>query len=84
MVRNDGLTLFCMGWCTDSWAESIAYQMTKMSAADAVVRLSGPIALAKAHATLNFEYCAREASQILGGIAYTRGGRGEKVERLYR
>ncbi len=26
----------------------------------------------------------REASQIFGGLAYTRGGQGEKVERLYR
>lgn len=30
------------------------------------------------------EYCAREAAQILGGNSYTRGGQGEKVERLYR
>ena len=27
---------------------------------------------------------AREASQIFGGLSYTRGGQGEKVERLYR
>lgn len=31
-----------------------------------------------------FDFCAREASQVLGGIAYSRGGQGEKVERLYR
>ena len=30
------------------------------------------------------EFCAREASQIFGGLSYTRGGQGEKVERLYR
>ena len=30
---------------------------------------------------LNFN---REASQIFGGLAYTRGGQGEKVERIYR
>ena len=29
-------------------------------------------------------YCAREASQVFGGLSYTRGGQGEKVERLYR
>ena len=44
----------------------------------------GPIALLKAHAGIVFEYCAREAAQIFGGLAYTRGGQGEKVERLYR
>jgi len=47
-------------------------------------RLAGPIALLKAQSTLTFELCAREASQIFGGLAYTRGGQGEKVERLYR
>jgi hypothetical protein len=38
----------------------------------------------QAQATQTFELCAREASQIFGGLAYTRGGQGEKVERLYR
>ena len=31
-----------------------------------------------------FEFCAREACQIFGGLAYSRGGQGEKIERLYR
>lgn len=44
----------------------------------------GPIALCKAQATQTFEYCAREAAQIFGGLSYTRGGQGEKIERLYR
>merc|ERR1719281_1587877 len=35
-------------------------------------------------ATKTFEYCAREAAQIMGGVSYVRGGQGEKVERLYR
>jgi hypothetical protein len=47
-------------------------------------QLGGTIALAKAHCSRVFEFCAREASQILGGASYTRGGVGEKVERLYR
>lgn len=42
------------------------------------------IALLKAHSTDVFEYCAREASQVLGGLSYTRGGQGEKIERLSR
>ena len=32
-------------------------------------------------ATLAFEFCAREAAQILGGASYLRG---DTVERLYR
>ena len=58
--------------------------------------LGGPIAglkgtiprlnpqLISAIATKTFEFCAREATQIFGGLAYSRGGQGEKVERLYR
>ena len=28
--------------------------------------------------------CSREAVQILGGIGYTRGGQGDRIERAYR
>lgn len=35
-------------------------------------------------ATQTMELCAREAAQILGGLSYSRGGQGAKVERLYR
>jgi len=69
-----------------TWAqlENITYQMNTMSFAEQSRALGGPIALVKAQATTTFEYCAREAAQIFGGLAYTRGGQGEKVERLYR
>jgi len=67
-----------------SWLESITYQMTTQSKEQQNRTLGGPIALLKAHSTQVFEYCAREASQIFGGLAYTRGGQGEKIERLYR
>jgi len=64
--------------------ESITYQLTQMGYDEAVRVLGGPIALAKAQVTTVFEFNAREASQIFGGLSYTRGGQGEKVERLYR
>jgi len=67
-----------------AWLEQITYQTTQFSHEDANVLLGGPIALIKAHGSMVMEYCAREASQIFGGLAYTRGGQGEKVERLYR
>lgn len=38
----------------------------------------------KAQCTKVFEYCAREAAQIFGGLSYTRGGQGERIERLSR
>ena len=55
-----------------------------MSETDAMLRLGGPIAGLKAQATITFEFCAREACQIFGGLSYSRGGQGGKVERLYR
>ena len=41
----------------------------------------GDLALAKVQASETMEFCAREASQILGGASYLRGNR---VERFYR
>jgi len=66
------------------WIEHITYQMCTMNHEEAMIKLGGPMALLKAHATKTLEFCAREAMQVLGGIGYTRGGQGEKVERLYR
>ncbi|KAF9434229.1 hypothetical protein BGZ76_008354 [Entomortierella beljakovae] len=69
---------------THSWAENVVYQTMTMPEDLQMIKLGGPIALLKAQATQTLEYCAREASQIFGGLAYTRGGQGEKVERIYR
>ncbi len=41
----------------------------------------GDIAMLKVQASETMEFCAREASQILGGASYIRGNR---VERIYR
>ncbi|KAH6997236.1 acyl-CoA dehydrogenase/oxidase [Ilyonectria destructans] len=67
-----------------SWLESLIFQCEKMGETEAMLRLGGPIASLKAQSTLTFEFCAREASQIFGGLSYSRGGQGGKVERLYR
>jgi len=42
------------------------------------------VALFKVESTQCLEYCAREACQIFGGRSYVRGGRGGKIERIYR
>ena len=55
-----------------------------MGEMEAMLKLGGAIASLKAQATTTFEFCAREASQIFGGLSYSRGGQGGKVERLYR
>ena len=69
-----------------SWSqlELITYQMSTLSKSEQNAVLSGPIALLKVQVTTTAEYCAREAAQIYGGLSYTRGGQGERVERLYR
>jgi alkylation response protein AidB-like acyl-CoA dehydrogenase len=69
---------------TQSLLENVTYQFACMSKEDSLAKLGGACALLKAQTTTTFELCAREASQIFGGLAYTRGGLGEKVERLYR
>jgi len=67
-----------------SWLESLIYQCQKMNETEAMLKLGGAIAGLKAQSTVTFEFCAREASQIFGGLSYSRGGQGGKVERLYR
>ncbi|BGP55358.1 hypothetical protein JCM8202v2_002958 [Rhodotorula sphaerocarpa] len=69
---------------THAWLESVVYQTTQYDADTITFRGGGTMALLKAAATETFEYCAREACQIFGGLAYSRGGQGEKIERLYR
>lgn len=64
-----------------AWTESLAFAMNSGISGG---HIAGQIALLKVHATQTFEYCAREASQIMGGASYLRSGPGEVVERLYR
>ena len=84
VIRNKIANMAREVEATHSWLEIITFQMTKMDHLQQSQKLGGPIALLKAQATKTFEYCAREAAQIFGGLAYTRGGQGDKVERLYR
>jgi alkylation response protein AidB-like acyl-CoA dehydrogenase len=69
---------------THNWLEWCTFQMNTMSKAEASLKLGGHTALLKVQATKVFEYCARESAQIFGGLSYTRGGQGEKIERLNR
>ena len=69
---------------TQSWLDNLVYQAQHMDETEAMLKLGGAIAGCKAQATTTFEFCAREASQIFGGLSYSRGGQGAKVERLYR
>jgi acyl-CoA dehydrogenase len=58
-----------------AWVELLAWRLNQGD--DPVTE----IAEAKVSATLLFEFCAREAAQVLGGASFLRG---DTVERLYR
>jgi len=67
-----------------TWIESVVYAIANLSHEEANNRLGGTTALMKAHCSIVLELVAREAVQILGGIAHTRGGQGERIERIRR
>ena len=69
---------------TQAMTELVTYQMKTIPREHAMMLLGGDTALLKVQATKTFEFCAREAAQIFGGASYVRGGKGEKIERLYR
>ena len=58
-----------------AWIELLAWRLNQGD--DPVAE----IAEAKVSATMLFEFCAREAAQVLGGASFLRG---DTVERLYR
>ncbi|KAK8196540.1 hypothetical protein M8818_006705 [Zalaria obscura] len=67
-----------------AWVEQFVYQMTRLSKAEADVELGGLTAAAKAHAGIVLNECAQCAVLLFGGNGYTRSGKGEIAERLYR
>ena len=67
--------------CLQDFVERVAYQY-KMGVPD--MKMGAQCAFLKVQASRTFEFCAREASQIFGGSAIVREGRGRIVERLYR
>lgn len=67
-----------------SWVNDLAYQYKILPPQQAMIKLGGPIATCKAYTSQTLELCAREGSQIFGGLSYTRGGKGGRVERIYR
>lgn len=60
------------------------YQLSRLAHGEAEFLLAGTTAQLKAHAGIILEHVVRDAIQIMGGIGLTRGGRGERVERVWR
>ncbi len=84
VIRAKVAEMARMVMSTHAALEDLTYQFQTMPKLLQPYALGGHTALLKVQATTTFEFCAREAAQILGGCSYTRGGPGDKVERLYR
>ena len=67
-----------------AWLEQFVYQMCHMNKADADTELGGLTALCKAQAGIVLDECARCAVLLFGGNGYTKTGKGEIVEKIYR
>jgi len=64
--------------------QSLVYQLGELSREEANLLLAGPTAQLKAHSGIILEYVIRDAIQIIDGIGLTRGGREERVKRIWR
>lgn len=67
-----------------SFIESLVYQGQILPKKVQDARLGGLTALGKVNGTACLEFCANEAVNCFGGLGCTVGGRGERVERLFR
>lgn len=75
VIRHKFVEMDRMINATHAWMEKLAWQVSQ---GDHPV---AQLAECKVQASLTMEFCAREASQILGGASYLRGN---PVERIYR
>lgn len=67
-----------------AWLESLVYQLDHMSLQESELFLAGTTGQFKSHAGIVLEHVVREAVQIMGGVGLTRGGRGARVEQIWR
>lgn len=65
-------------------SQSIIYSISRLSHDEANRRLGGTTALLKAHSSIVLDMVAKEAVQCFGGLGVTRGGKGDRVERIRR
>ncbi|GAA5946673.1 hypothetical protein JCM3765_000344 [Sporobolomyces pararoseus] len=84
VIRNKFAHLARVVESQQAWIESIIYMLDTLPLDEANKRLRGTTALLKANASISLELVAREAVQVLGGIGHTKGGIGERIERIRR
>lgn len=88
LIRHKITEMARMVEANQAWIEQVCYEMNRSritGEGDAMgLKMGGKLALLKVQTTKTYEFCAREASQIMGGASYLREGKGRVVERLYR
>ncbi len=67
-----------------AWIENTLYQLQNLPKEKADILLGGQTAAMKAEAGKVLQVCAETAVLLFGGNGYTRTGRGEMAEKLYR
>ena len=75
MIRHKLVEMTARTNCVEAYLDQICWRVNEGEMP------AGDIAMLKVQATTVLEFCAREASQILGGASYLRGN---AVERIYR
>ncbi len=69
---------------SQSWLETITYQMNNLSYAQQSKLLGGPIGLLKSFATRCAHEIADDAVEVFGGRGLTQSGMGKVVEQFHR
>ncbi|GAA5838100.1 hypothetical protein JCM5353_004497 [Sporobolomyces roseus] len=84
VIRNKFANMARVIESQQAWLESIVYISNNLPHDQANAKLGGLTALIKANASIALELVASESVQILGGIGLTKGGIGERIERIRR
>lgn len=67
-----------------AWMEQLVYLVEHGKRSNRDPAISGPIANLKVLAGQTLERVNREAQQIMGGLGYSRSGRGARIEQISR
>ncbi|EPQ31082.1 uncharacterized protein PFL1_01271 [Pseudozyma flocculosa PF-1] len=67
-----------------AWVESVVYSQLHLSTEQSNLLTGGTCGLLKAHAGIVLEHVCRDAVHLLGGMGLTKGGTGDRIERIWR
>ncbi|OAX81859.1 hypothetical protein ACJ72_03796 [Emergomyces africanus] len=84
VIRQKLAKMISLVEASQSWLETITYQMCNMSYEEQSKNLGGPIGLLKSFATRCAHEIADEAVNIFGGRGLTQSGMGRVVEQFHR